>query len=121
MATVLIVDDEPVILSSLSALLELHGHQVVTASNGFEALRASAARTPDVVVSDWEMPFLDGASLYGTFRADPRLRMVPFIFMSGTADSREIPTADFFQKPFSPTDVIQAIARLLSYRQGFGE
>lgn len=121
MATVLIVDDEPVIRSSLSALFELHGHQVVTASDGLQALLLSAAWTPDVVVSDWQMPVLDGASLYRSFRADARLRMVPFIFMSGTADSRDIPTEGFFQKPFKPSDVIQAIAELLSYGRRFGK
>ncbi|CAL8473616.1 protein of unknown function [Caballeronia sp. S22] len=94
---------------------------MVAASHGSEALRVAALQTPDLVVSDCQMPVLDGASLYRRFQVDPRLKVVPFIFMSGNVDARDIPIAEFLREPFDPAIMIQAIAGLLNRERRLGK
>jgi CheY-like chemotaxis protein len=57
---ILVVDDDPQSRVGLRLLLECEGYEVITATNGVEALAAAAAHAPDVVVSDVQMPEMDG-------------------------------------------------------------
>ena len=68
-ATVLIVDDDADVLSSLQRGLRLSGFTVITAVDGAQALSVVSQRAPDVVVLDINMPVLDGASVVKALRA----------------------------------------------------
>ncbi|SAL85440.1 two component transcriptional regulator [Caballeronia arvi] len=116
MAIVLVVDDEPAISSSLSFLLHDVGHEVLTASNGAEALELAEQRNPAVVVSDWLMPVMGGAELRRAFARNSVLCSVPFIFMSGTAHSGETQGTAFLQKPFDVAELLEALAECLRNR-----
>ncbi|MFL9966781.1 response regulator, partial [Paraburkholderia sediminicola] len=63
MVTVLLVDDDMNLLQALEALVCGEGYEVMTASNGHEALQAARRRRPDIVVSDFMMPVMDGPAL----------------------------------------------------------
>jgi CheY-like chemotaxis protein len=90
---VLLVDDDPEILSLFSELLEMHGEQAITAGNGEQALRLILdrwrARQPpfSAVVSDWKMPVMDGLELLARIRSG-EFHALPFVLVSGavTAD-----------------------------------
>jgi EAL domain-containing protein (putative c-di-GMP-specific phosphodiesterase class I) len=78
---VLVVDDEPAMLRALSRLLEEAGHQVTTASNGHDAVRAVTSSEVDVVISDVSMPGMSGIELLRAIRShDPD---VPVLLMTG--------------------------------------
>lgn len=81
-ALILIVDDELDLLSAFAMLLEQLGYQIRTASNGREALACALSERPDIVVSDFMMPTMDGAQLCRELRANPALSSVPFILCS---------------------------------------
>lgn len=83
MAHILLVEDEPGILLSLKVLLEIEGYRVSTASNGRWALECLEQALPDLVVTDYAMPYADGGELIETIRSRPAWKHLPVILMSG--------------------------------------
>src|SRR5690606_9580668 len=82
MQTVLVVDDELGILEALADLLREEGYRVLTAVHGREALERMAELRPDLVLTDWMMPVLDGPALVERIRTDPALRDIAVLGMS---------------------------------------
>jgi len=69
--TVLVVDDDPVIVTLLTVNFEIEGWTVVSAADGLDGLAAARLHHPDVVVCDVMMPRLDGLGVARALRADP--------------------------------------------------
>jgi CheY-like chemotaxis protein len=63
MSTILLADDNFGDTEALRLLLEFEGYRVVTTANGYAALRAAQRERPDLVITDWEMPLMDGIEL----------------------------------------------------------
>ena len=120
--TVLVVDDDPVIVQLLRVNFELEGFDVVTANNGEEALAAVKKKRPDVVVSDIMMPKMDGLQFVQALRADSRLTGVPVILLSAKAQSAdvtrglELGASDYVTKPFDPLELIDRVTEVLAKR-----
>ncbi len=83
MALVLVVDDDLSFRFFLKALFETDGHEAVAARNSAEGLEAARRRRPDLVVLDVMMPGGGGLPMYRAMQADPALRAVPVIMLSG--------------------------------------
>jgi len=81
-ATILVVDDEPDICSSVKDILEDEGYTVITAENGNVARQIVRRQQPDMILLDIWMPDIDGISLLKEFFADMGLR-IPVVMMSG--------------------------------------
>lgn len=113
---ILVVDDEFDVLSAYTMLFEYRGYRVRTAGNGAEALELAARERPDVVVSDYMMPVMDGAELCLQWRADPALRAIPFILASAGIPRKDevIPYDTFFRKPIRFEVLLDEIARLIA-------
>ncbi|WGS53866.1 response regulator [Paraburkholderia sp. D15] len=82
MHSILLVDDEPEILTAWRLILENEGYEVGCASNGVDAVARVAAAMPaipDLIVTDWMMPLMDGAELCRRLRAMPELAKVPIL------------------------------------------
>ncbi|HEY4297898.1 MAG TPA: response regulator [Paraburkholderia sp.] len=79
MHSILLVDDEPEILAAWRLILEREGYEVSCASNGAEAVARTAERVPDLIITDWMMPLMDGAELCRRLRAMPQLAEVPIL------------------------------------------
>ena len=107
-ATVLVVDDDPLNRAMLSMSLGSLGHQVVEAGNGLEAIERLAEHSVDVVLTDIEMPEMDGYGLLQHRADDDRLKAIPFIVISGVDEMASIITCiklgaeDYLPKPFDP-------------------
>jgi CheY-like chemotaxis protein len=99
--TVLIVDDEVAIGHMLAACCDMWGMEAVVASTALEALTLIAERVPDLIVSDFMMPGMDGHEFLRTVRGDRRTRKVPLILMSSVPDAarRNSPADAFLPKP----------------------
>jgi len=114
--TVLVVDDEFGTVEVLVAALEDAGYRVLTAANGRRALERLEENKPDLVVSDFMMPLMDGAALVQAMRANPEYQHIPVIMMSAapeTALRRHLDGyAAFLRKPFRVPALLQIIASI---------
>lgn len=90
MATILLVDDDPNILRPLRLLLEREGYRVLTASDGQAALAAAAVESPNLIVTDWMMPRLDGVGLCRQLRDDAATADIPVVMLSAASPHRRI-------------------------------
>jgi diguanylate cyclase (GGDEF)-like protein len=87
---ILVVDDEPTSLHLVRALLERAGHQVVTAKNGQEALALALADPPQMVVTDWMMPGMDGVELCKRLRSTEAGRDLYILILTGQNEEQRI-------------------------------
>lgn len=117
--TVLVVDDDPVILGLLQVNFEMEGFRVLSASDGEAALEVARRSPPDVIILDVMMPKLDGHQVARALRDDPRLAAVPVIFLSARAQSAdvaqglELGAADYVSKPFDPIELVDRVQAVL--------
>ena len=86
---ILVVDDQPANLRVVSSLLSRHGYEVVTASDGAEALAMLPELRPDLVLLDMLMPNMDGFTLLGEIKQNPELLRLPVVFLT-VAQDREL-------------------------------
>jgi DNA-binding NtrC family response regulator len=115
--TVLIVDDEPNILTSLKRALELEGYVALTAASGAECLETAAKRGPDLVMLDVMMPEMDGLAVLERLRAAHA--ELPVVMMSGNATveiavkATKLGAVDFVEKPLSTEKILITIGNAL--------
>ncbi len=118
MKLVMIVEDEYAQAEVLQLLLEAHGYRVAVATNGQTALQLCERETPALMLSDFMMPVMNGASLGVAVRCHATLAEVPFVIMSGT--SEPVVRAlfgdydAFLGKPIEPDAALELIARFVT-------
>jgi two-component system alkaline phosphatase synthesis response regulator PhoP len=121
-ARILAVDDEPDLIDLIQYHLIRAGHEVTTASNGWEAIHAIRQRRPDLILLDLMLPDLDGFGVCEILRRDPLTATIPIVIISAWAspDSRnlglELGALDYLTKPFSPQDLVERVNHLLHAR-----
>jgi two-component system, chemotaxis family, chemotaxis protein CheY len=99
--TVLIVDDNTDLRTSLADVLELEGWHTVQATDGADALRALEREdAPDVIVLDLLMPVMDGRQFLSALRANPSRAGMPIVVMTGTVPRDDLGVAAVLEKPF---------------------
>ena len=89
-AKVLIVDDEPNNVDFLEQALEDSGYQLITATNGQEALNKIQSEQPDLILLDLNMPIMDGFTVLAKVKEDPNLRDIPVIIISSEHESKSV-------------------------------
>lgn len=115
---VLLAEDEPHIVESLSFLLGRAGFAITTEMNGARALTNALDNPPDVMLLDVMLPELDGFEMLRALRSDQRTMAVPVVMLTakGLREDRERASelgADvFITKPFSNLDVVETVKRL---------
>jgi two-component system nitrogen regulation response regulator NtrX len=119
--TVLIVDDEPSIRSSLGGVLEDEGYEVITASNGHEALKTIDEELPDLVLLDIWMPGIDGIETLKRLRSQYGSIQVVMISGHGNIETAVAATKlgafDFIEKPLSLEKTLLTVQNALNFRQ----
>ena len=115
---ILVVDDDPTILATVSEALDFEGFSVLTARNGAEALEMVDRTSPSLVLLDMRMPVLDGWGFMHALRE--RKLSVSVIVMTAAADARrwarEIGAQAVLAKPFELDELLGAVQRLRSPR-----
>lgn len=113
---VLVCDDEPHITCTISLRLRKAGFEVETAEHGQAALELIERSPPDLLISDCQMPVMDGLELCRRIRDDYRFAHMPIVLL--TAKAYELPTkvlqrdldiSAVVSKPFSPRDMLQLV------------
>jgi len=124
MARILVVDDEPHILQVVTIKLRNAGHEVTTAGDGEEALDIACERHPDLIITDFQMPFMTGLELCTRLATREDTKVIPIIIL--TARGYALDDADLslgnirevVSKPFSPRAILELVERHLA--DGFG-
>ncbi len=115
---VLVIEDNPLVLGLIAKGMEPYC-EVLTATDGADALLKAVDNPPDLIISDYKMPGLDGRQLYGKLRAREQTRGIPFIFVASRADIEERlrplvdGVEDFIPKPFFLNDLVRTAKKVV--------
>jgi DNA-binding response OmpR family regulator len=112
---ILVVDDEPDLVSTVEYRLKFANCQVVTASNGLQGLERAAAEKPDLILLDTNMPGMNGHEMLARLRSDPALQHIPVIMVTARCEPQDIAAAsthgisDYVTKPFDFAQLLDKI------------
>ena len=125
MAKILVVDDDPDLVESVTKLLEDKNHQVVQAYGGIEGLEKARKEKPDAIILDVMMDDKDGYQVCKELKADPDCKNIPVLLL--TAVVSQIPSTsythrmgmeteadDYVDKPVEPNELVRLVERLLA-------
>lgn len=116
---VLIAEDEPHLVESLTFILGRAGFEVTTALDGEAALQKIWAAAPDLVILDVMLPKVNGFDILKKIRASDTLKSLPVIVLTAKGQRQDRATAEeiganlFLTKPFSNNEVVQAVKTLI--------
>ncbi len=123
MGRILVVDDEPDVVRTVTKALEQRGHVITIARDGAEAIAAVQNEQPDCLVIDLALPKIDGQEVARRLKADPATARVPILLMSATylaleaaVEGRERGADEFVIKPFLRDTLVRQVERLLARR-----
>jgi CheY-like chemotaxis protein len=114
MHSILLVDDEPEILAAWRLVLINEGYDVRCAHNGVEALDTVKLGIPNLVITDWKMPLMDGAEFCRRLKALPDLARIPILIHSAALPSPDRLQASnaYLRKPVNVPLFLRTVARL---------
>jgi CheY-like chemotaxis protein len=116
---ILVVDDDKTTRKLLGLYLKAKGYEIVTAENGLDALEKLGTESINLVVSDMNMPYMDGIELTKNIRADENLRSIPVIMVTTEADEEEKKKAhdagvdDYLVKPANAEQISDSVKKIL--------
>lgn len=120
--TILVIDDDPDVVSYLESVLTDNGYAVLTAADGGEGLRLVRERRPDLVCLDIAMPEPSGVRVYREMCEDPELSHIPVVMITGVLPQfkefihhrkRVPPPAGYIQKPFDVDELLRTLEGVL--------
>jgi DNA-binding response OmpR family regulator len=112
---VLFVDDEPGYSRAMTYTLEKEGYEVVSASNGLQALMKAQKENPDLIILDVMLPGMDGFEVCSRLRNDPQTSPIPIIMLSAKGQDADKSTGlrvgalDYLTKPVENTTLMEKI------------
>jgi len=118
-ARILVVDDEPDLVSTIQCRLEFCNYEVITASNGREGLERAESEKPDLILLDTNMPVMNGHEMLRCLRKHAQLKDTPVIMVTAICESEDIAAAsgygiaDYVTKPFDFADLMEKISNIL--------
>lgn len=121
--TILIVDDEPDVLTYLKAFFEDNGFRTLTAANGKEGFAAARAERPDLITLDITMPEESGVRMFRDLQADQDTAAIPVVMITGVSPDfkrfietrRQVhPPEAYFEKPIDREELLTKVRELLA-------
>jgi DNA-binding response OmpR family regulator len=116
---ILVADDETHILHVVSMKLRNAGYEVITAEDGEEGFEAAVEKQPDLIITDYQMPYMSGLEMCMKLKADDRTRATPALMLTarGAGLGREFLNqtniVGMLSKPFSPREVLARVEDIL--------
>lgn len=118
MGTILVIDDDPILLDVVREILQLDQHEVRTAQSGVQGIESYQEKPTDLVITDLIMPYKDGVSVIVDLKTQfPELRIIA---MTGTPKVEKLAAAvsanvnRVIAKPFDQEELLEAVAELLT-------
>ncbi|MBN2005615.1 MAG: response regulator [Anaerolineae bacterium] len=113
---ILVVEDHDLLLLAIRDILEVEGYEVVTATDGLDALEVMKGFEPELIVADISMPRMDGYQFFDAVRGNPQWVPIPFIFLTARAEREDrlrgkaMGAEDYITKPFDPQELVVVIS-----------
>jgi DNA-binding response OmpR family regulator len=120
MSKILVAEDENDILDLITFTLKYGGHEVITSSNGADALELTRLEKPDLVLLDVRMPRMTGYEVCQNLKSDERTKLIPVVFLSAKGQEVEVNTGyevgavDYILKPFAPEILLENLEEILA-------
>ena len=120
--TVLIIEDEKLIIVSTQMVLEAAGFRVESAMNGEDGIAKASQSAPDLILLDIMMPGIDGWETLSRLKRDPATSGIPVVIFTarehtrGHQRSSDLGAADYFRKPFEPDELIDLVEKHIGQR-----
>jgi two-component system alkaline phosphatase synthesis response regulator PhoP len=120
---ILVVDDEAHILQVLQLKLRKSGYDVLTAVDGEEAFETARAELPDLVITDFQMPYMSGLELCRALKEHEPTAHIPVLMLTARGfalDDQDLAIGnikDVLSKPFSPRAVVQQVEEILGVQE----
>ncbi|WP_300426624.1 response regulator [uncultured Thalassolituus sp.] len=117
--TIFVVDDSATMLMSVRASLEMNGFKVETASDGVQALDKLNSMSPDLIITDINMPRMGGMELIQALRAMSKFRFTPILTLTTESESgkrdqaKQLGATGWLVKPVPPGDLVRIIKQVL--------
>lgn len=127
---ILVADDDPVIHAIVNAILQPEGHEIISAMNGRSGLEAFLRFSPDLVLSDFSMPDMNGLELCRAIQAERQNRLVPVVMFTGAAypnlltESLKAGAIEFLTTPFEPDELkvrVRALEQMLTFHHALAQ
>lgn len=119
---ILVIDDDPEFLDTMSSCLKSLHYDIVLASNGKEGLNCLKNETPDLILLDLIMPVMSGSEFYKIIKSDSRCQKIPVLIVTGREQPGELvePLGDdeFISKPVDLHSLGHEIETLISKSEG---
>ncbi len=116
---ILLVEDEKVLMETVTLRLEANGYEVISAYDGFKGLEKAKKEKPDLIILDLMLPKMDGYKVCGLLKADTRYNKIPIIMFTARAQEsdkkmgKEVGADAYITKPFEPQVLLAKINELL--------
>jgi two-component system, sensor histidine kinase and response regulator len=126
-STILVIEDQPNVRENIVELLDAENFEVLAAEDGMEGVNLAQENHPDLILCDVMMPELDGYDVLNRLRQDPETAMIPFIFLTAKAATKDMRQGmnlgadDYLTKPFNRAELLQAISSRLARQQTFAQ
>lgn len=123
MALIVLMEDDAATRMLVSSVLRKDGHEVLAAENGGQGLLLVRERRPDLVISDVQMPLMDGFEMLAALRQDSAVATTPVILLTSLQERGHVRTGmttgadDYITKPFKPDELREAVSAQLNKRQ----
>jgi len=119
MATILTVDDSPSIRQMIKVALEPAGHTVIEAADGAQGLAMAQSSRPSMVITDLNMPVMNGLELIRALRQQPTLTGLPIVFLTTESsdtvkqEAKSAGATGWITKPFKPEQLLAVVGKLV--------
>ncbi len=116
---ILVVDDDKTTRKLLSLYLKGKGYEVVTAENGLDAIEKVGTENINFILTDMNMPYMDGIEFTKNIKSDPALKNIPVVMVTTEADEDERERAfkagvdEYLVKPVNAEQVTEAVVKIL--------
>lgn len=120
MAKILVAEDERDIRDLITFMLRFAGYEVVTATNGEEAVQAALKEIPDLILTDVRMPKMSGYEACQRIKAEPTTKHIPVVFLTARGQEQEVQAGmaaggvEYLLKPFEQAQLMKKVADILA-------
>ena len=114
---ILVAEDEPIMLKTITLRLTKDGHTVIATDNGRDALEKIESENPDLIITDIMMPYSSGLEIVGKVK---QVKQTPIIILSSMGQENVVLEAfnlgadDYITKPFSPNELSMRVKRFVA-------